>query len=413
MEELIIAMSAPAALEYFKKIEQENNVKALDFDSFSDKKTESKILSIDGDTATIEIRGILDNRPFSFCERFFSIQKTSYTDIIAAVEEIKEDSEVKNIKIIFDTPGGQVKGLDEAFQALFSLRDGHRVKAISHGNIFSAGYWLASAAHEIVASSPSDMIGSVGVVVVGFDDSKMLEEFGIREITIRSKNAKNKVPDIGTKKGQNIIQGQVDSIERIFHQRISEGRGISIEEIISDFGNGNIFVAQDPGAERGALERGMIDKVIAKVDNNPKDNNFPNNTRGENMTYEELMAAGSPDNDLKAEVKAKLAEQHEAGKAELAATIKKVSPFLGADSKYPNAIKSLAVKVLSGESSFSALEGAITMWDAQGEERKSKQAAGETTDAGETLPTQVGDNDPEKPIETDADIEAAVGRLKI
>lgn len=411
MEELIVAMSASAALEYFKKIEQENNVKALDFSSFSGNEKENRILSIDGDTATIEIKGILDNRPLSFCDRFFSIQKTSYNDIISAADEIKDDSNIKNVKIIFDTPGGQVKGLDEAYQAIFSLRDGRRVEAISHGNIFSAGYWLASAAHEIIASSPSDMIGSVGVAVIGFDDSKMLEEFGIREITIRSKNAKDKIPDIGTKKGQNLIQGQVDSIERIFHQRISEGRGISTEKIIADFGSGNIFVAQDPGEERGALERGMIDKVIAKVDNNPKDDNFPNNIRGENMTYKELMAANSSDSELKGEVNAKLVEQFEAGKAELAATIKKVSPFLGADSKYPAAVKALAVKVLSGESNFSALEGAVTVLDAQEEEKKAKLAAGETGDAGETPPTQAEDIDPAKPLETDAEIEAAASRL--
>jgi ClpP class serine protease len=416
MENIIVAMSATAALEYFKKIEQENNIKSLDIDSFSDRKKTKNILSIDGDIAIIEIKGILDNRPLSFCDRFFSIQKTSYNDIIAAVDEIKDNDGIKNVKIIFDTPGGMVKGLDEAFQALFSLRDNRRVEAISQGDIFSAGYWLASAAHEITASCPSDMIGSIGVVVVTFDDSKMLEEIGIREITIRSKNAKNKIPDASTKKGENIIQGQIDSIERIFHQRITEGRGISTEKIISNFGNGNIFVAQDPGDERGALDRGMIDSVISRIkNNNPKDDHFPNNnTRGENMTYKELMVANSSDNELKGEVIAKLEERFQAGKAEVIATIKKVSPFLGADSKYPLAVKSLALKVLSGESSFAALEGAITVLDAQNEGKKSAEATKETIKAGETPAIPAGGGiDPEKPIETDAEIEAAAKRLKI
>ena len=416
MEELIIAMSANAALEYFKKIEQENNVKALDFGSFKDDNKENPILSIDGDTATIKIIGILDNRPRSFCDRFFRIQKTSYNDIISATEEIKLNQEVKNVKILLDTPGGMVKGLDEAFQALFSLRDDRKVTSISQGNIFSAGYWLASAAHEIISSSPSDMIGSVGVVVVGFDDSKLMKDIGIREITLRSKNAENKIPEIGTKKGQGIIQDEIDAIERIFHQRIADGRGISTDVILKNFGQGGIFVAKDPDPDkRGALSRGMIDKVVSKIENNnPKVNNFPdvNNIRGENMTYEELMASGSSDPALKAEVIAKAQEQFQAGKNEMSATIKKVAPYLGADSEYPTPVRALALKVLSGESEFSALEGAVTVLDARAEEKKSAQAAKETNEAGETIPVQAGEVNPENPIATDADIAAAAKRLK-
>lgn len=416
MEEIIIAMSAHSALDYLKKIEQENNVKALDFSSFNDEKEENPILSIEGDTATIKIFGILDNRPRSFCDRFFRIQKTSYTDIISATEEIKANQEIKNVNIVFDTPGGMVKGLDEAYQALFSLRDGRRVTSISQGNIFSAGYWLASAANEIIASSPSDMIGSIGVVVVGFDDSKLMKDIGIREITIISKNAGNKMPEIGTKKGEKIIQDEVDAIERIFHQRIAEGRGISTDVILKNFGQGDIFVAKDPDPEkRGALSRGMIDNVISRVENNnPKDNNFPmvNNIRGENMTYDELMASSSSDPELRASVIAKTEERFQAGKNEASALIKKVAPYLSPESKYPAAVGALALKVLSGESSFAALEGAVTVLDSQNEEKKSAQAKKETTDAGETIPVQAGEVNPENPIGTDAEIAAAAKRLK-
>lgn len=416
MEELIIAMSAHAALEYFKKIEQENNVKALDFGSFKDEKEENPILSIEGgDTATIKIVGILGSRPQSFCDRFFRIQRTSYNDIVSATEEIKTNSEIKNVKLLFDTPGGMVKGLDEAYQALFSLRDGRRVTSISQGDILSAGYWLASAANEIIASSPSDMIGSVGLVVIGFDDSKMMKEIGIRGITIRSKNAENKSPEIGTKKGEKIIQDEVDAVERIFHQRIAEGRGISTDVILKNFGQGSIFVAKDPDPDkRGALSRGMIDNVTSRIEsNNPKNDNFPidNNIRGENMTYEELVAATSPDQTLKAEVLAKAEERFQAGKNESSALIKKVGPYLSTESKYPAAVGALALKVLSGESKFEALETVVTVLDSQAEEKKSAQAKKETDDAGETIPVQTGQNQ-DGIISSDAEAKKTVERLR-
>jgi ClpP class serine protease len=416
MDELIIAMSPPAALEYFRKIEQENNIKSLDLSTFCDKEKSINILSIDGDTATIEIKGILDNRPLSFCERLFRIQKTSYNEIIAAVEEIKADDSIKNVNLLFDTPGGMVKGVDEAYQALFSLRGNHRkVTATSKGEILSAGYWLASAANEIIASSPADMIGSIGVVVVTFDESKADEDWGIRKITIKSKHAENKNPDPATKEGKSIIQGELDALERIFHQRISEGRGISNETIIKNFGNGGIFVAEDPTAP-DALSRGMIDKVISKIQSNPKNKHkeifSDDNIRSESMTYQEIMAAVSLDEELKKEISGKLAEQFEAGKKSNEALVKKVSPYLSVDSKYPTSVKALALKVLSGESEYAALEGAVTIWDAHLEELKSKNAALETSASGETPPTESGVINTDKPIETDEEIEAAVKNLR-
>ena len=124
------------------------------------------------------------------------------------------------------------------------------------------------------------------------------------------------------------------------------------------------------------------------------------------------MASGSSDPALKAEVIAKEEERFLAGKNEASALIKKVAPYLSPESKYPTAVGALALKVLSGESSFAALEGAVTVLDSQNEEKKSAQAQKETNDAGETIPVQAGEVNPENPIETDAEITAAAKRLK-
>ena len=67
-------------------------------------------------------------------------------------------------------------------------------------------------------------------------------------------------------------------------------------------------------------------------------------------------------------------EAKEKAKEKFQAKATKLAVYLNADSTYPKAIKSLALKVLAGESNMDAVEGAAAAYDAGQEEIKSKQA---------------------------------------
>lgn len=131
------------------------------------------------------------------------------------------------------------------------------------------------------------------------------------------------------------------------------------------------------------------------------------------MTLKKLMAEHPA---LKLEVNALVDEKYkagvEAGKAEVNARIKKVAPFMGSENKYPAAIQGLAVKVLNGESESAALEGAVTVFDAQAEAEKEAKAKKETKTQKETPPGAQDQITEGGVIDTDADYAAAVERTK-
>lgn len=220
------------------------------------------IYTIDGTEARIDIQGPLSKtEPSAFMKRRYG--GTSYPSIMRAIEAIKDNPEVEIVRLIMDTPGGVVTGLDEVWIGLRELAQSKRVIAENHGMIASAGYWIASAASQIVALSPGAETGSIGVQMVQTDWTKFDEMKGIKEVKILSKNAPKKNPDVSDKDGISLIQDRLDALERVFISRIAEGRGVSEEKIKTDFGQGALLIAEDPDAKRAdALSVGMIDKVL-------------------------------------------------------------------------------------------------------------------------------------------------------
>lgn len=213
--------------------------------------------------ATIKIIGPLSKNGPSPLAHMLGIGGTSYNDIIKSISEISKDDNIKTVRLIMDTPGGEVNGIDEVWQAVHGLAKKKYVIAENHGLVASAGYWIASAANKIVATSPLSRTGSIGVSIIKIDTSKMDEQRGIKRVSIVSRNAPNKNPDIESKAGRESVQELADSIERIFIKRISIGRGIKEEKIIDDFGRGGILIADDPDKTKpDALSTGMIDEVI-------------------------------------------------------------------------------------------------------------------------------------------------------
>ncbi len=224
------------------------------------------ILTIEGEEAIISITGPLSRTGPGFLARLFGFGGTAYNDIIESLKIAQEDPIVKKIRLIMDTPGGEVKGTDDVFQAVQAAKKIKPVIAENHGMLASGGYWIASAATQIVATSPSNETGSIGIIATALDLTKMREKDGIKLIVLTSKNAPDKAQDMTKKSGRDSVQERINALERVFISRIAEGRGVTIEHIQQNFGQGAVLIAQDPdNSNPDALSVGMIDAVDAKI----------------------------------------------------------------------------------------------------------------------------------------------------
>jgi ClpP class serine protease len=207
----------------------------------------ARIMDKIDNTAQINISGVLSKEP-SWMLRYFGGGNTAYSEIISAINEAERDPNIKNVVFNIDSPGGETRGLTAAMDAIDAMT--MPTKAVVSGMAASAAYGLASQTDKIVARDRGAMFGSIGVKATVWVDEHVVE--------ITSSNAPNKAPDVTTDEGKKIVQSQLDQIEAIFIEDIASGRGVSIDKVKSDFGQGGVFLAKD------ALNHGMIDELDTK-----------------------------------------------------------------------------------------------------------------------------------------------------
>ena len=254
-------------------------------------KNKESILSINGDTAEIQIIGILSRTGPSWIEKWFGIKGTAYNEIISSVKEAVDSPMVRRIVLKMNTPGGVMSGVDEVWQEVKNASGKKEVIVENHGLVASAGYYIASAANKIVATSPLGMVGSIGVMLFTYDYTDALKEHGIKKIKIISKNAPEKNPDLATKKGVDVIQKEIDALERVMINRIAIGRNVSDEYVAKNFGRGSVLINKDPDNKNpDAISSKMIDGLLfsenhGNIEEGASDDN--------NMNSQEEVFSGS------------------------------------------------------------------------------------------------------------------------
>jgi len=236
-----------AIADELRKISPEMNIKAISTDINSAFKHPYTVDQYG--TCHIQIVGSLSRR-VNPCAGMFFEEATTYSEIIEQTNRAEDDESVNEIVYHVNSPGGEVAGVDTA--AMIIRQVTKPTSAIVEDMCCSAAYYLASQTGKIIASSPLDEIGSIGVMMYlpgkSDDDSIILT------------TAKNKNPDPRTDDGLKVYRDRIQSMHDTFVARVVEGRsraGLPITRRIveSEFGQGGVFSA----ARAKAV--GMIDEV--------------------------------------------------------------------------------------------------------------------------------------------------------
>lgn len=211
------------------------------------------LYTVDGSVAQIPIDGILTPKA-SPCAAFFAGSETEYGYISAAIEKAESDYIVDSVDFLINSPGGYVSGVDEVAGMVAKMKKPTR--AIVGPMAASAAYWIASQADEIIATSRTSLVGSIGVAAKITDTSEADKKRGVTVYEFSSTNAPKKRPDITTDEGKKQIISSLDDIHAVFVKRVAEGRGVTEDEVNSLFGQGDVVIAEK------ALKAGMIDSIM-------------------------------------------------------------------------------------------------------------------------------------------------------
>jgi signal peptide peptidase SppA len=124
--------------------------------------------------AIIPVTGTLVNR---FSWSYGSI--TGYNFIRSQLRMALADEDVTGIVFDVNSYGGEAAGCFELADEIYAARSEKPSLAVVDSNAYSAGYAVGSAASRMVVI-PSAGVGSIGVIAMHIDMSKMLEDWGLK-----------------------------------------------------------------------------------------------------------------------------------------------------------------------------------------------------------------------------------------
>lgn len=181
---------------------------------------------------------------------------TGYEYIQQAMRRGVEDSDVRSIALVINSPGGVVSGNFELADKMYAMRGKKPIKAFAADSAYSAAYSLASTADEISVAR-SGGVGSIGVVTMHADYSDALKERGIKITFIYA--GKHKVdgnpyeplPDAVRKR----MQARIDALYSDFVALVARNRDMDEKDVRAT--EALTYMATE------AVEKGLADEVMS------------------------------------------------------------------------------------------------------------------------------------------------------
>lgn len=176
-------------------------------------------------------------------------------DFREQVKRIKTHPNIKGVLLLIDSPGGGVGASIEIANLIKELRDTMPIVAHVEGTMASGGYYAGMYSDKIIANRGA-IIGSIGVVLEGFNLKPLLDKVGIYSQNLQEGEYKR----IGTpfrnwtEKEKKFLQDLIHEQYLMFVDDVIQTRALNNTDP-NTFANGKIFSAKT------ALQLGLIDAV--------------------------------------------------------------------------------------------------------------------------------------------------------
>ena len=177
------------------------------------------------------------------------------TKVLENIEKAKNDTNIKGVLLFVNSPGGAVAPSIEIALAIKELQELKPVVVYASGTIASGSYYASIWANKIIAN-PGTIVGSIGVIMQGFDASELLQKVGVQTQTVKAGKYKEsgtitrKWTDFEQKELQNLI----NSTYNMFVLDVATARNLNIKNQ-QNFADAKVFTAQM------AKDVGLVDEV--------------------------------------------------------------------------------------------------------------------------------------------------------
>lgn len=201
-----------------------------------------------GNVAIVPVRGVIAPHA-SMVNGMSQPRGIDCATLCARLDAVAAKVSISSILLHVDSPGGAVAGIDHVVAKVREVNAIKPVVALADSCMASAAYWLASQASEIY-TTPSALVGSIGVYNVVEDTSEMYAKQGIKRHIIKAGERKGGGAD-GVKVEQADLDEMTDvarALRAVFIADVARGRAMSPEAVL-ELAEGIVWVGAEAQAK--------------------------------------------------------------------------------------------------------------------------------------------------------------------
>ena len=175
--------------------------------------------------------------------------------VLENIDKAKKDDNIKGVLFVVDSPGGAVAPSVEIAYAIKELTLKKPVVTYASGVIASGSYYASIWANKIIAN-PGSIVGSIGVIMQGFEAGEFLQKIGLTAQTVKAGKYKESgtVARKWTDFEEKQLQSVINDTYNMFVSDVANARKLDVNNHIN-FADAKIFTS------RQAKEVGLVDEV--------------------------------------------------------------------------------------------------------------------------------------------------------
>ena len=194
---------------------------------------------------------------------------TSPAYVRRVLDTAAQDSSIRAILIHVNSPGGTVSASDLIYHMISEYSSRRNLPVYAHVADLGAsgGYYIAMAARNINAQ-PTAIVGSIGVIMGGFELSGLMEKLGITYNTIRSGENKDTLSPFRPMREDERarLEAQIERTYEGFLSIVSNGRGDRLSgDELRNLADGRVFDAEQSRQYRLVDSVGYIEDYIDTI----------------------------------------------------------------------------------------------------------------------------------------------------
>lgn len=173
---------------------------------------------------------------------------------VSELEKARDDDQVKAVVLRVNSPGGSALASDLIWRAL-ELVKAKKPLVVSMGDYAASGGYYISCNADRVFAEPTTITGSIGVFGIMPNISELSDRVGIHSEQVATNKGPSYSPFLPLQQDfYNLSQEGVDAIYTTFVNKVSEGRGMSFDEV-HNLAQGRVWTGKQ------AYENGLVDAV--------------------------------------------------------------------------------------------------------------------------------------------------------